>query len=146
MINFKELIAEKIANVTEIEKEEILGYIEVPPSDDMGDYAFPCFKLAKVLRKAPNMIAEDLKSKIETDENIVDIQIVGGYLNFYINKLVLAENVLKEIDAKKDEFGASNYGNNKTVIVEYSSPNIAKPFHIGHLRNTVIGSALYNIY
>ena len=146
MINFKELIAEKIANVTEIEKEEILGYIEVPPSDDMGDYAFPCFKLAKVLRKAPNMIAEDLKSKIETDENIVDIQIVGGYLNFYINKLMLAENVLKEIDAKKDKFGASNYGNNKTVIVEYSSPNIAKPFHIGHLRNTVIGSALYNIY
>ena len=94
MVNFKELIAEKIAAVTEIEKEEILGYIEIPPNDEMGDFAFPCFKLAKVLRKAPNMIAEDLKSKIETDENIIRIEIVGGYLNFYINKLLLAETVL----------------------------------------------------
>ena len=146
MVNFKELIAEKIAAVTEIEKEEILGYIEIPPNDEMGDYAFPCFKLAKVLRKAPNMIAEDLKSKLETDDNIVRIEIVGGYLNFYINKLVLAESVLKEINDKNDEFGKTEYGKDKTVIVEYSSPNIAKPFHIGHLRNTVIGSALYNIY
>ena len=101
MVNFKELIAEKIAEVTEIEKEEILGYIEIPPNDEMGDYAFPCFKLAKVLRKAPNMIAEDLKSKLETDENIVKIEIVGGYLNFYINKLVLAESVLKENRSSK---------------------------------------------
>ena len=146
MVNFKELIAEKIAAVTEIEKEEILGYIEIPPNDEMGDFAFPCFKLAKVMRKAPNMIAEDLKSKLETDENIVKIEIVGGYLNFYINKLVLAESVLKEINEKNDEFGKTEYGKDKTVIVEYSSPNIAKPFHIGHLRNTVIGSALYNIY
>ena len=146
MVNFKELIAEKIAAVTEIEKEEILGYIEIPPNDEMGDYAFPCFKLAKVLRKAPNMIAEDLKSKLETDENVVKIEIVGGYLNFYINKLVLAESVLNEINNKSDEFGKTEYGKDKTVIVEYSSPNIAKPFHIGHLRNTVIGSALYNIY
>ena len=146
MVNFKELIAEKIAAVTEIEKEEILGYIEIPPNDEMGDYAFPCFKLAKVLRKAPNMIAEELKSKLETDENIVKIEIVGGYLNFYINKLVLAESVLNEINNKSDEFGKTEYGKDKTVIVEYSSPNIAKPFHIGHLRNTVIGSALYNIY
>ena len=146
MVNFKELIAEKIAAVTEIEKEEILGYIEIPPNDEMGDYAFPCFKLAKVLRKAPNMIAEDLKSKIETDENIIRIEIVGGYLNFYINKLLLAETVLNEINDKKDDFGKTEYGKEKNVIVEYSSPNIAKPFHIGHLRNTVIGSALYNIY
>ena len=146
MVNFKELIAEKIAAVTEIEKEEILGYIEIPPNDEMGDFAFPCFKLAKVLRKAPNMIAEDLKSKIETDENIIRIEIVGGYLNFYINKLLLAETVLNEINDKKDDFGKTEYGKEKNVIVEYSSPNIAKPFHIGHLRNTVIGSALYNIY
>ena len=146
MVNFKELIAEKIAAVTEIEKEEILGYIEIPPNDEMGDFAFPCFKLAKVLRKAPNMIAEDLKSKIEIDKNIVKIEIVGGYLNFYINKLLLAETVLNEINNKKDDFGKTEYGKGKNIIVEYSSPNIAKPFHIGHLRNTVIGSALYNIY
>ena len=96
MINFKELIAEKIAKCTEIEKEEIMGYIEVPPNDEMGDYAFPCFKLAKVLRKAPNMIAEDLKSQIETDENISKVDVAAGYLNFYINKLVLTENVLRD--------------------------------------------------
>ena len=146
MINFKEIIAEKIAKASEIEKEEILGYIEIPPNDEMGDYAFPCFKLAKVMRKAPNMIAEDLKNKIELDENIQKLEIVGGYLNFYINKLELTKTVLNEIDEKKDDFGKSKYGENKNVIVEYSSPNIAKPFHIGHLRNTVIGSALYNIY
>ena len=146
MINFKEIIAEKIAKASELEKEEIVNYIEIPPNDEMGDYAFPCFKLAKVLRKAPNMIAEELKSKLDTDEVVERIEIVGGYLNFYINKLLLAKTVLEEIDAKKDDFGKSNYGANKNVIVEYSSPNIAKPFHIGHLRNTVIGAALYNIH
>ena len=93
MINFKEIIAEKIAKASEIEKEEILGYIEIPPNDEMGDYAFPCFKLAKVMRKAPNMIAEDLKNKIELDENIQKLEIVGGYLNFYINKLELTKTV-----------------------------------------------------
>ena len=146
MINFKEIIAEKIAKASELEKEEIVNYIEIPPNDEMGDYAFPCFKLAKILRKAPNMIAEELKSKLDTDEVIERIEIVGGYLNFYINKLVLAKTVLEEINSKKDDFGKTNYGANKNVIVEYSSPNIAKPFHIGHLRNTVIGAALYNIH
>ena len=88
MINFKEIIAEKIAKASELEKEEIVNYIEIPPNDEMGDYAFPCFKLAKVLRKAPNMIAEELKSKLDTDEVVERIEIVGGYLNFYINKIL----------------------------------------------------------
>lgn len=146
MIDFKLLIAEKIAKCADLNTGEIKEYIEVPPNEEMGDYAFPCFKLAKTLRKAPPAIAAELKEKIEVDDNIEKIEIVGGYLNFYINKIVLAKEVLEEIAEKDENFGANNSGKDKTVIVEYSSPNIAKPFHIGHLRTTIIGASLYKIY
>lgn len=146
MISFKSLIAEKIAKEVELDKNEIEGYIEVPPNEEMGDYAFPCFKLAKALRKAPPAIAEELKGKLTTDENIEKIEIAGGYLNFYVNKEVLTKEVLKEISERKECYGSDNSGEGKTVIVEYSSPNIAKPFHIGHLRTTIIGNSLYNTY
>ena len=146
MINFKQIIGEKIAKVAELDAQEITSYIEIPPNTELGDYAFPCFKLAKALRKAPPAIAAELKEKIELDGNITKVDIVGGYLNFFVNKVVLTENVLTEIEKTGEKYGANNIGEGKNVIVEYSSPNIAKPFHIGHLRNTVIGSALYNIY
>ncbi len=146
MIQFKEKIAKKIAEATQIDANEIKQYIEVPPSSDMGDYAFPCFKLAKTLKKAPAIIANELKEKIEIDENIEKIEIAGGYLNFFINKVALIETVLNEIEEKQENFGSNKSGEGKNIIVEYSSPNIAKPFHIGHLRNTIIGAALYNIY
>ncbi len=146
MIQFKKEIAKKIAEATELDISEIEGYIEVPPSSNMGDYAFPCFRLAKILKKSPMLIAEELKEKINIGENIEKIEIVSGYLNFFINKTSLIQTVLKELEEKQDNFGANNSGNGKNIIVEYSSPNIAKPFHIGHLRNTIIGAALYNIY
>jgi arginyl-tRNA synthetase len=146
MINFKQTIAEKIAKEVELDSKEIEGYIEVPPNEEMGDYAFPCFKLAKQLRKAPPAIAGELKEKLTVDENIEKIEIAGGYLNFYVNKMKLTASVLEEISKTGENYGADNSGEGKTVLVEYSSPNIAKPFHIGHLRTTIIGAALYKIY
>ena len=147
MINFKKEIAKLIEEVTNINWEELANYLEIPPETKMGDYAFPCFKLAKTLKKAPPLIATEIKENIKTENTIIEkIEVVGGYLNIFINKKLLVENVLKEIDEKKDKYGYSKIGEGKTAVIEYSSPNVAKPFHIGHLRTTVIGGSLYKIY
>ena len=145
MLDFKNIIADEIKKVSNI--ENIYEYIEIPANKDMGDYSLPCFKLAKELKKAPQMIANDIKEKLKINEEIVSkVEVVNGYLNFYINPIAIADTVLQEFDAKKESFGDSKIGHNKTIVIDYSSPNIAKPFHIGHLRSTVIGNALYNIY
>lgn len=146
MINLKQIIGEKIAKIVNLEEKEIKEYIEMPPNSDIGDYAFPCFKLAKILKKSPQDIANQIKENIELSDEISEVRMVGGYVNFFINKEILAKSVLTVIDEKKEKYGSSNIGNGKNIIVEYSSPNIAKPFHIGHLRNTIIGSSLYKIY
>ncbi|NLI66816.1 MAG: arginine--tRNA ligase [Tissierellia bacterium] len=147
MINFKEKVIDLIIQeVDSLTRDEIAASIEIPPSYDMGDYAFPVFKLSKIFRKAPNLIAEDLASKFVNSDYFEKIENKGPYLNFFIDKSKLVETVIEEVLSKGDGFGSSKLGEGKTVIVEYSSPNIAKPFHMGHLRTTVIGNALYKIY
>ena len=106
MVNFKQEIAKEIAEVTNLDSKELENYIEIPPNSDLGDYAFPCFKLAKELRKAPPMIANDIKENIKIDEKIIEkIEVVGGYLNIYVNKQTLAKEVLEDVAKNKEKYG-----------------------------------------
>lgn len=144
-MDYKKHIADKI-KVDGVSADEIYSSIALPPNSQMGDYALPCFRFAKVLRKSPVAIAQELASGLSPDEVISDISAVNGYLNFSINKEGLAREVLSEIASKGEKYGSSDMGAGKTICIDYSSVNIAKPFHIGHLSTTVLGSALYKIF
>jgi len=150
-MDYKKYIAEKL-KIDGVSQEELYDLIALPPNLEMGDYALPCFKFAKLMRKSPVMIAEELKEGIMSDRIIMsdgvlsEISAINGYLNFKINKDGFVRATLDKILSEKDNYGASNEGNGKTVCIDYSSINIAKPFHIGHLSTTVLGGALYRIY
>ncbi len=144
-MDYKRYISEKL-KIEGMSAEEIYGLIALPPTSDMGDYALPCFKLAKILRKSPVAIAETLKENFPIDEVISEVSAVNGYLNFKVDKTSLTRQVLDRIFSEGDAYGASDEGKGKTICIDYSSINIAKPFHIGHLSTTVLGGALYRIF
>ncbi len=143
-MDYKKVVAERIKQLVELDIETIENLIEIPPKPEMGEFAFPCFQLAKTMKKAPNAIAKDLKEKIDS-QGFEKIECFGPYVNFFLDKGIFIKNTIEKILKEGDSYGASKIGEGKNMIVEYSSPNIAKPFHVGHLFTTVIGSSLYKI-
>ena len=147
MIDFKKEIAEIIAkNLEGLTEDEIKSMIEIPQDQSMGDYAFPCFRLAKTMRKAPNLIAAELAEKLQGEKLFSEVSPVNAYVNMFVSREEMMKSTVSEVLEEKENFGRSDIGGNKKVIVEFSSPNIAKPFHIGHIRSTVIGNSLSKIY
>lgn len=144
-MDYKKHIAQKIA-AEGLSEEDIYAAIALPPNSEMGDYALPCFKFAKVLRKSPALIAQDIAANYPADEVIERAEAVNGYVNFTVNKSALALETIDEVLAKGERYGSSDEGAGKTICIDYSSVNIAKPFHIGHLSTTAIGGALYKIF
>ena len=144
-MDFKKYIASRI-KAEGLSEEELCSLIAVPPNTEMGDYALPCFRLAKTMRKSPAAIAEELAAAYPADEIVTGAQAVNGYVNFRIDRALWSEQTLRRVLSEREAYGSSDEGKGKTVCIEYSSVNIAKPFHIGHLSSTVIGSALYKLH
>ncbi len=146
-MDFKEKVAEIFTSIeTDLTLEDALLLIETPPSPDMGDFAVPCFKFAKKYKKSPAAISVEFADKIGAVEEFEKIESLGPYVNFFVDKKHYAEKILKTAYEEKENYGSTNIGEGKNVIVEFSSPNIAKPFHIGHIRTTIIGNSIYKIY
>jgi len=143
---FVKTIVSLLKEKTNLQEDELEKLIEIPPDFKMGDYAFPCHSLAKTLKNSPNNIATELSKVLRTTDSIIEIKAIGPYVNFFVNKTIFTEMVLKKINAERNCYGSRNIGSGKSVVIDYSSPNIAKHLAVHHLRSALIGSAIYNIY
>lgn len=144
-MDYKLMVADKIAMASGLEAEQIKGFIEIPPRAEMGDFAFPCFTLAKELKKSPPAIAQELSGKIDS-EGLEKVQALGPYLNFFLDKGAFVAAVVDKVLTEGTEYGNENSGAGQKILVEYSSPNIAKPFNVALMYTTCLGNALYRMY
>lgn len=143
---FVKSITSLLKENTNLQEDEIEKLIEIPPVLKMGDYAFPCYSLSKILKKPPNIIAEELSKTLHPVSPIIEIRAIGPYVNFFVDKAIFAMTVMKRVYEERDAYGSANIGSGKTIVVDYSSPNIAKHLAVHHLRSALIGSAIYHIY
>ncbi|MBS3077049.1 arginine--tRNA ligase [Candidatus Pacearchaeota archaeon] len=140
----KEKLIQLLSKEAGLSPKEVESLLEIPPSPELGDFAFPCFSLAKTLKKSPVQIAQELSEKISSKE-LEKVEAKGPYINFFLDKKKLFDETINKILKEKDKYGSSSVGKGKTIVIDMSSPNIAKPFGIGHLRSTIIGNAIGNI-
>ena len=145
-MDLKEYVIDKLTEATELDRAAVSGAVEIPPEEKMGDLAFPCFILARTMRKAPPLIAKEIAEKFADDSVLDRCEAAGGYVNFFFNRAQFISDTVKAVSAAGESWGSSDIGGGKTALVEYSSPNIAKPFHIGHLFSTAVGNSLARIY
>src|SRR3989344_8270466 len=142
----RDVVVKLISKETKLSVKDVLNFLEIPPKDELGDFAFPCFSLAKEKKKNPLVIAEELAEKFMENlpKEISNVSFKGGYVNFFIDRKILANIVLEKV--KKKDFGTNKIGKGKKIVIEFSQPNTHKAFHVGHIRGTSIGESLSRVF